>query len=193
MTNLTIQPTEPAADGAWANVPAGLHQATITSIEQAEASSMYPDDGPRFKIFFALPQFLDEDNKPVVLHGYCSQKLNAKTKLWKWLTQLGYPLQPGGPQFNLAQLVQRPVTITVSIADSENGPRPKVTDLWPPQPGSVVAPVQQVQQPQQVQQQPAAQTDATRCLTCGETDGMKLYATRDGRFFCENHGPRSEI
>lgn len=195
MSNLTVQPTAPAADGAWAKVPAGLHQCPgISSIEAVDASDLYPNDGPRFKIYLPLPQFLDDDNKPVVLFAFCSQKLNPKTKLWRWLTQLGYPLVENGPAFNLGQLIGRPCTVTVSISDSANGPRPKVTDLWPSTSAPSVTGAQQAAPAQAAAPAPMAEEwQGAVCATCGPTTDPDTYATSKGIIYCSQHGPRAEL
>lgn len=131
--NITITPSEGTGGGAWADLEAGAYAAMLTAYETAPASTMYPDSGPRLKLSFALPDELDEDEKPVTLFHYVTQKLVTGAKqsnLWVIAEALGKTPQPGVP-FQINDLVGLSCQVVVNVKDTQNGPRPFISNVLP--------------------------------------------------------------
>lgn len=141
----TIIPGE-GNSGAWAELKAGMYAATLASIEDAGISTMYPADGPRYKLGFEMTGLKDDNGDPIVLHKWVSQKITdgkMQSNLLKYAQALGLPPVKGQP-YRVKELIGRPCQVFVNVKDSEQGPRPFVAEVVPannmPGPAAAAAP-----------------------------------------------------
>jgi len=190
---ITITQSE-GMSGAWAAVNAGVYEAEIANIEEAPASTVFPDSGPRLKIVFALPAELDDNGAPVQFFHFVTQKLTVspkKSNLWKVCEALG--MDPTGG-VNTEQLIGLRARVVISIKGEGEQSRPVITDVWAPteQPaptGSGLrgkgAPQQQrtaAPAPQAVEQPDKLVCEVPRC-------GREAFSyDNNGAALCPQHG-----
>lgn len=140
--DFVLTPSE-GGSRAWADVKAGVYRAWVDEIKDVGISEMYPADGPRFEITFALLDERDEEGLAVTLRTWCSQKMTTgkmESNLWKWATALGAAPKVNVP-FRVADLLKRECQIVVEIKNAgTDKARPKITNVLPAAPGSEARP-----------------------------------------------------
>lgn len=139
----------------------GAYPATITAIEPADGQY-----GPQVKFDFTLDNAKTEDGEPVVLWGWCSQKLNPRTKLFEWYTTVMGKAPVVGQAHKLSEMMGRKCRVVVEKEETDDGPRTRVTGVWGPAKNSGSA-------------------DA-----CSQCQADVSYFDADGTPFCDGHGPR---
>ena len=181
--DIVLTPVE-GSSGAWAALEAGVYAARVKEIEDVGISEMYPADGPRLKFTFELPDELDDQNMPITLFKWCSQKLTTGQKpsnLWKWAEALGAAPQKGVP-FAVSQLVGKACQIVIEVKQLPDGDtRPQIATLLPAKAGKR-APLAQ-----RVAAAPVGGPEeaADLCVVC---DAPATRYTATGKPLCEAHG-----
>lgn len=106
----------PVTESDFVEVQPGMHRALIESIEPQPPSAEHPEYGPSFKWFFRL---LDEPYVDLQLTSLCSVKVSPKSKLFGWLTNLGYQGLEPNVQVDLAQLLNTQCNVLVKHKTSQ--------------------------------------------------------------------------
>lgn len=129
-----ITPTE-GSSGEWANLAPGAYRAVLDNIEDVGVSMLYPADGPRFEMTFALMDARDSDGNAITMKRWCSQKLTTgkmQSNLWSWAVALGLPPVVGQP-FSPSQLMGRECQVVIEIKQKQDGTsRPQIGSILPP-------------------------------------------------------------
>ena len=147
------------------DIVAGVYQATVAKVEPADGTF-----GEQVKFTFGVDGQTTEDSEPVELWGWCSQKLNPKSKLWRWTKVLSGQEPVKGVAYEVEDLVGKRCSLLIVREETDEGVRCKVKDVLPPKKQTAAAP-------------PA---DA-----CSECLAPVSYYTADSVAFCESHGPKA--
>ncbi len=145
------------------DIEAGIYAATVTGVEPAEGTF-----GEQIKFSFSVDGQTTEDGDPLELWGWASQKLNPKSKLWKWAKVLTGQEPVKGTVFDVEDLVGKRCSLLVIREETDEGVRCKVKDVLAPK-------------------KAAAPTSDT----CSECLDPVSYFTPEGGAFCDDHGPRA--
>jgi hypothetical protein len=98
-------------------IPNNFYKAVVKNVKSAEG---------QFGTFLVLEmEVIEGDHKGAKLDAMCNFLLNAKTKLYKWLKELGAPVPEVGKAFNTDALigkVGKVLTKTKDKVDRDNKP-----------------------------------------------------------------------
>lgn len=93
----------------------GLHDARITSVEDAGVYESQYGAKERIKITFEMLDQKDKENKPIEVQVFASKSIGAKSTLFKLLSQLGISAKG---QFDAEELVG--ITCQVVVVHRKN-------------------------------------------------------------------------
>ena len=111
-TGLTLK----ATSGDYVVVDEGIYQAEVTGYTQEED---HPEYGPRVRIQVTIRDGGEFDGRE--MSGLCSVKFSAKSKLRVWVeAAIGRKVEDG-EDFNLDEIIGRPVMMQVVHRKTEIG------------------------------------------------------------------------
>jgi hypothetical protein len=163
--SLTIEATEAKS---LINLEPGTYSARVAAVEPADGGF-----GSQVKLSFAVDGETTDDGEPLVLWAWASQKLNPKTKLWRFVGAITGSAPVKGQPFDVESLIGAPCRLQVGEVQTDDGPRIRVTDVLPP--------AKRAAKPQET---------APGCTECFAELGSDGYFTPDGKPYCALHGPR---
>jgi hypothetical protein len=164
MMPLTIEATESKSLIA---LEAGTYPATVSGAEPADGSF-----GTQVKLTFAVDGETTDEGAPLELWAWASQKLNPRTKLWRWCSAIAGVAPVKGQPFDVETLVGQPCRLQVGEVQTDDGPRVRVTDVLAPS------------------KRPASNGSAPETEDrCAECFGELAYYGADGKPYCASHGP----
>src|SRR3989337_1893697 len=117
------------------DIEAGVYPATVAKVEPADGSF-----GEQVRFTFAVDGLKSVDGDPLDLWAWSSQKLNPKSKLWRWAKAITGLEPVKGEVFELESLVGKPCGLLVVREENDEGVRCRVTEVLPPKKAAAAAP-----------------------------------------------------
>ena len=146
------------------DIPTGSYPATVSKVEAADGQY-----GDQVKFYFDVLGQRTTDGEPLELWAWASQKLNPRTKLWRWTKVLTGQEPVKGNAYDLESLVGASCSLLVVRTEETEGVRCRVQDIGP---GRKAASA------------PAPDT----CSQCSEP---VAFYTPAGVALCEAHAPKA--
>ena len=146
------------------DIEAGVYQATVTKVEPADGTF-----GEQVKFTFSVDGQMTDDGSPLELWGWASQKLNPKSKLWKWAKVLSGQEPIKGTVFDVEELTDKRCSLLVIREETDEGVRCKVKDVLVPK-----------------------KTAAPTSDTCSQCDRDVFVFDAQGVPLCADHAPKAE-
>ncbi len=147
------------------DIEAGVYQAVVEGVEPDSGSF-----GEQIRFVFEVDGKVDGDGQPLKLWAWASQKLNPRTKSWKWVKAITGREPVKGQVYDLEALTGNRCGLLVVREETDEGVRCKVRDVLPAK-----------------QAHPLEESADDRCVECF---APLTYFSADGKAYCDEHGPR---